>query len=119
VQITEKPKRRYFSKSQKLEILNQISSGDMKLTELARKFNIHPVTLYQWKRKMGQNKNIEHPQIHEILMDLEKLKAENENLKKAVGDLVIDKQILKTAIDILKKDQREEELRLQKKLSKK
>ena len=88
-------------------------------TDLARKHKIHPVTLYQWKRQMGQDKPENQPDYQELLDELEKLKAENGNLKKAVGELAIDKQILQTANDIYKKKQRQRELKLQKKLSKK
>ena len=35
--------------------------------------------------------------------ELEKIKEENANLKKAVGNLAVDNEILKTAVDVLKK----------------
>ena len=39
----------------------------------------------------------------ELLTDLEQTKKENESLKKAVGELAVEKQILQTANEILKK----------------
>ena len=45
------------------------------------------------------------PKYQYIVSELEKTKQENEHLKKALGDLVVEKQILKTANDILKKRQ--------------
>ena len=41
----------------------------------------------------------------------EKIKEENANLKKAVGNLAVDNEILKTAVDVLKKNQRLEKLK--------
>lgn len=40
-----------------------------------------------------------------IVSELQKTKQENENLKKALGELAVEKQILKTANEILKKRQ--------------
>ena len=40
-----------------------------------------------------------------IVSELEKTKQENEHLKKALGELAMEKQILKTANEILKKRQ--------------
>ena len=40
-----------------------------------------------------------------IVSELEKTKQENEHLKKALGELAVEKQILKTANEILKKRQ--------------
>jgi FtsZ-binding cell division protein ZapB len=56
--------------------------------------------------------------VHELLQELEKLKEENDHLKKAVGNMAITNVILKTANDVLKKNQRSEKLKPRKKLSK-
>lgn len=119
MQVSVNSKRRYYTKSKKIQILNELESGGMTHTELARKHKIHPVTLYQWKRQMGQDKPENQPDLQELLDELEKLKAENGNLKKAVGDLAIDKQILQTANDIYKKKYREQKLKSPKKSSRK
>ncbi len=39
----------------------------------------------------------------EILLELEKLKQENNHLKKAVGNMAVDNEILKTYVEVLKK----------------
>lgn len=119
MQVTNNSKRRYFSKSKKLQILNELNSGVMTHSDLARKHQIHPVTLYQWKRLMGDDKPENQPDFQELLDEIEKLKKENSHLKKAVGELAVDKQILQCANDVLKKAQRLKKSGSQKKSSKK
>ena len=54
-----------------------------------------------------------------VVSELEKAKQEKKKLKKALDELLIEKQILKTAHEILKKKAEEQKrLRSQKKLSK-
>ncbi len=119
MQTIETSKRKYFTKQQKLKILEELKTGGMTVTNLAREHGIHPITLYSWKRTMTQDKPENTPDYQELLKELEQTKKENNYLKKAVGELAIDKQILKTANDILKKAQRKEKFKLPKKSSKK
>ena len=48
------------------------------------------------------------PKYQSVVSELEKSKQENEYLKKALGELAVEKQILKTANEILKKNRSEE-----------
>ena len=48
-------KRRYFTKIQKISILNELSLSGVSLSELARKYQISPVVLYKWRKKMDIN----------------------------------------------------------------
>ena len=45
------------------------------------------------------------PDYQHVVSELEKTKKENENLKKALGELAMEKQILQTSNEILKKRQ--------------
>ena len=45
------------------------------------------------------------PDYQHVVSELEKTKKENEQLKKALGELVVEKQILQTSNEILKKRQ--------------
>ena len=119
MQTTETPKRKYYTKQQKLKILEELKTGGMTVTSLARQRGIHPITLYSWKRTMTQDKPENQPDYQEILSENEKLKKELENYKKAIGELAVDKQILKVANDVLKKNIREQKSKLRKKSSKK
>lgn len=115
MQATETTRRTYITRSKKIQILNELTTSGMTLTNLARKHGIHPVTIHKWKREMSQETKKDSIDVQEILAELEKLKEENSNLKKAVGELAITNQILQTANGVLKKNQRSEKLKSRKK----
>ncbi len=64
---------------------------------------------------MSQETKKESIDVTEILLELEKSKQENNHLKKAVGNMAIDNEILKAIVEVLKKNQRSEKLKPQKK----
>ncbi len=116
MQTIEIRKRKHFTKSQKLEILNELKTSDMTIAAMARRYEIHPVTLHQWKRNMSNSQEPKKDEdLKEILSENEKLKRDNENLKKALGEMAVDNQILKTYNEVLKKNQRKEKLKKRKK----
>ena len=115
MQPTENTKRTYRTKSQKIQLLNELESGDMTVSNLARKHGVHPVTIHKWKREMAQDKKKDSIDVHEIIAELEKIKEENNHLKKAVGNMAISNEILQTAVEVLKKNQRSEKLKSPKK----
>jgi len=115
MQTTETTRRTYRTKSQKIELLNELKSGGMTISTLARKHGIHPITIHKWKRQMSDESKKDLIDIHEILKELEKIKEENTHLKKAVGNMAISNEILQAAVDILKKNQRSEKLKSPKK----
>ena len=120
MQTTEKTKRKYFTKQEKRRILDELRSSGMTISNLARKHDIHPVTVHNWKREMGTKKSEEASvDTSELLAEIEKMKAENDNLKKALADVSVENQIFKTANEILKKNQRSEKFKSSKKRSKK
>lgn len=116
---TPKQTRKTFSKAQKMEILREISSGTMSLSDLARKHDIHPVTIYSWKRTLRETmKKPEEVDFAEILKENERLKLENLALKETVSDLAVGKRILECSNDILRRDQFKKKLSMQMKSSK-
>jgi len=119
MQASVKTKRKYFTNLEKRKILSQLESGDMTHSELARKHGIHPITIYTWKRNMGQEKKTNQPEYDEILEENLELKKQLDALKKALADIAVEKQILQTANDVLKKIQRQKQSKSQKKSSKK
>lgn len=64
---------------------------------------------------MSQDTKKESIDVTEILLELEKIKQENNHLKKAVGNMAVDNDILKTYVEVLKKNQRFEKLKQPKK----
>ena len=118
MQSTENSKRNYFNKAAKSKILEELRTSGMTVTNLARKHGIHPITVYKWKREMGKKIEKLPTNIQELLDENERVKCENENLKKALADVAVEKQILKVANDILKKNQFSEKYSSPKKSSK-
>ena len=109
-------KRRYFTKEQKRIILDGLDSKGMTLSLLARKYDLHPVTLYQWRRQMNsEKKDLLEESREELLKENQELKKKVENLTKALGESAEEKHILKTAVNILKKKHRFQQLQSQKK----
>lgn len=84
----------------KNRILNELSSGGMNLSDLARKHKIHPVTLHKWKREMGKDKPENQADYQELIDENESLKSQIESLKKTLGEVAVEKQILQTTNDI-------------------
>lgn len=119
METTPKRTRRSFTKAKKMEILREISSGASTLSDLARKHDIHPVTIYSWKRNLRElMKKPEEPNITEILTENEKLKLEVAALKETVSDLAVRKRILECSNDIYRRDQLKKKLSTPKKSSK-
>ena len=98
----KRQRRRQFSKEKKAEILSEYFGQKTSMVDIAKKHGLHPVTIAQWKRQMSdKNPKMNHSQ-SELLAELEKQKEENRRLKKIVGDLSLDKEILNEAIEIFK-----------------
>lgn len=119
METAPKRRRKTFSKAKKMEILREINKGSTSLSDLARIHDIHPVTIYSWKRTLRETmKKSEEPNVSEILKENERLKLENLALKETVSDLAVRKRIVECANDILKRAQLKKKLSLQKKSSK-
>lgn len=85
-------KKSKFTESQIVFALKQSETG-VKVEEICRKMGISEATYYNWKNKYGGLGISE-------LRRLRQLEEENNQLKKLVADLSLDKQILQ---DVLKK----------------
>lgn len=97
------PKKRQYSKEQKSAILSEYFKKKASMIEIAQKYDIHPVTLAQWKRQMSdRNIKSNHSQ-SELVAEIERQKEEIERLKRAVANLVLDKEILQEAVELFKK----------------
>ena len=71
-----------IKKEIKEEILEKIESGE-KVVELASVYGISPKTVYSWLAKASNPENIS-------LLKYNKLKRENEELKRIIGKLTLD-----------------------------
>jgi transposase-like protein len=101
--------RRQFTVWQKRLILRELVEQGRSVSLLARKYQVHPVTLYNWKRTIDLADDFKDPHgtIDELLAELDQLKKENHRLKMAVGDLTVDKACQQEIIESLKKRARE------------
>jgi len=85
-------KKSKFTEAQIVFALKQHETG-VSVEEVCRKLGITQATFYNWKKKFGGLGVSE-------LRKLRQLEEENNQLKKLVADLSLDKQILQ---DVLKK----------------
>ncbi len=90
-------KKSKFTEAQILFALKQSETG-VKVEEVCRKMGISEATFYNWNRVAGRKK-YGGLGVSE-LRKLRQLEEENQQLKKLVADLSLDKQMLQ---DVLKK----------------
>lgn len=99
-------RRQFFSYEKKQSIIKEHYSEGISIPVLARKYGVHAITLYNWKRQMKHKKNEEpiNPEfIQNLIAENDRLKTENQTLKAKVGDLTIKNDILKDGLEIVQK----------------
>ncbi|WP_347357626.1 transposase [Bdellovibrio sp.] len=99
-------RRKVFTQEKKRSIVNEHYSQGISIPVLARKYGVHAITLYSWKRQMNHKKDespIDAEYIQKLIEENDKLKAENQNLKAKVGELAIKNDILKDGLEIVQK----------------
>ena len=99
--------RKHFTLEKKNSIVQEHLSLGISVPVLARKYGIHAITLYGWKRNMKNSKNsdekIDSDFIRKLIEENDTLRAENKNLLAKVGDFSIRNDILKEAVAIAQK----------------
>lgn len=114
--------RRQFTVWQKRLILREHVEQGVSITYLSRKYQVHPVTIYSWKRMVDLSAEMKdpHASVDELLRELDQLRKENDRLRLAVADLVVDKAVQADVIDAFKKREQNERFeKLRKKQSSK
>ena len=99
-------RRKHFTQAKKQLIINEHYSSGISIPVLARKYGVHAITLYSWKRQMNHKKDespVNAEYIQKLIEENDKLKAENQNLKAKVGELAIKNDILKDGLEIVQK----------------
>jgi transposase-like protein len=96
--------RKRVSKELKYNILNDHFEKGTPISVLARLHGIHPITIYQWRRAMG-DKPEEKLDIQKLIEENNQLKKREKQLTRALGDMALDNQILKDLNEFLKKRQ--------------
>ena len=102
--------RRQFTVWQKRLILREHVEQGVSITYLSRKYQVHPVTIYSWKRMVDLTAEMKdpHASVDELLRELDQLRKENDRLRLAVADLVVDKAVQADVIDAFKKREQNE-----------
>ena len=95
----KKQTRRKFSSSFKAKVAFEAAKNQQSLAELAKKFEVSPVMISQWKAAFLENmsaafekgKSAEEPEVEtqELYAQIGQLKVENEFLKKSCKRLGI------------------------------
>lgn len=96
-------RRKHFTQEKKDLIVKEHLSTGISVAVLARKYGIHAITLYGWKRNMKYKKDdtkIDSDFIRKLIEENDRLKQENKNLLAKVGDFVVRNAILKDAVSI-------------------
>jgi transposase-like protein len=99
-------RRKHFTREKKQLIISEHYSSGISIPVLARKYGVHAITIYSWKRQMNHKKDespIDAEYIKKLIEENEKLKAENQNLKAKVGELANKNDILKEGLEIVQK----------------
>ena len=95
--------RRKFSAEQKIKIVLEGLRGEIPVTELCRREGIQPSIYYAWSKAFldaGKNGLTRDTQRDATTDEVKRLKQENEALKQAVGESVLEVQRLKKSLGL-------------------
>jgi len=71
--------------NQRLEIIKRVTDKGERVPELAREYDVTPKTIYNLLKNKANN--------HQAVIELAKLKRENEALLTIIGELVADSKL--------------------------
>lgn len=71
--------------TQRLEIIKRVTDKGERVPELAREYDVVPKTIYNLLKNKANN--------HQAVLELAKLKRENEALLTIIGELVADSKL--------------------------
>ena len=95
-------------------ILSEHFNGGLSISELSRKYQIQPATIYKWREKMKKEEGQSSFDSKELLEEIKHLKQENSLLKETVAQQALDITTLKQFSEFVKKKQKEERRSMQK-----
>jgi transposase len=103
VKQIRKATRRRFSAEDKIQIVVEGLRGEIPITELCRKEGIQPSMYYTWSKaflEAGKNGLTRDTKRDATTGEVRRLKEENEALKKAVAETVLENQRLKKSLGL-------------------
>ena len=94
--------RKYFSSEQKAIIVNAWDQSGMSAAEFCRRHELVVNVLYRWRKDAirGAAMSIKHDGELYTRAQMEALRKENEELKKALAEAELDKRILKKKLEL-------------------
>ena len=101
VQQIRKATRRKFSAEEKIRIVLEGLRGQIPITELARREGIAPTVYYRWSKaflEAGKNGLTKDTHRSATTDEVRQLKGDNEALKLALAEAVLDVQRLKKSL---------------------
>lgn len=93
--------RRKFGADEKIRIVLEGLRGEIPITELARREGIAPTLYYRWSKAFldsGKNGLTRETQRDATSEEVRRLKDENESLKRALAETMLDVQRLKKSL---------------------
>ncbi len=103
VKQIRKATRRRFSAEEKIRVVLEGLRGEVPITELCRKESIQPSVYYKWSKAFldaGKNGLSRDTRRDATTVEVRRLKEENDALKKAVAETVLDNQRLKKSLGL-------------------
>jgi len=103
VKQIRKATRRRFSADEKIRIVLEGLRGAVPITELCRKEGIQPSVYYKWSKaflEAGKNGLTRDTKRDATTVEVRRLKEENDALKRAVAETVLDNQRLKKSLGL-------------------
>ena len=103
VKQIRKATRRRFSADEKIRVVLEGLRGEVPITELCRKVGIQPSVYYKWSKaflEAGKNGLTRDTKRDATTVEVRRLKEENDALKKAVAETVLDNQRLKKSLGL-------------------
>nr|WP_249030449.1 transposase [Tannockella kyphosi] len=95
-----------YTKQKKKEILQDVVIGEKTIISLAKDHNVTPMGIYNWKNEVLSKESLEMIQDNKKKksnIDIITLQDELSTLQKEVAKLQLEKDILETAVKVLKK----------------
>ena len=96
-----KATRRKFSAEEKIRIVLEGLRGEIPVSELARREGIAPTVYYRWSKaflEAGKNGLTKDTRRDTTTDEVRQLKADNDALKRALAEAVLDVQRLKKSL---------------------
>lgn len=103
VKQIRKATRRRFSAEEKIRIVLEGLRGEIPVTQLCRREGIQPSIYYKWSKAFldaGKNGLTRDTQRQATVPEVRHLKEENEALKQAVAEMVLENQRLKKSLGL-------------------